>query len=56
MYQEFKESIGVAYERFLMRDLTYVFAGFIIIISFNYSFGFMPFDVFDFFKSDIILL
>ena len=31
------EAISVAYERFLMRDITYQFAGIIIIQSIDYS-------------------
>lgn len=39
MNQEIKETIGIAYERFLMRDLTYMLSGLISIISvkFNYD-------------------
>jgi hypothetical protein len=38
MYSELKESIGIAYERFLMRDLTYVFSGFILLNCFTFAY------------------
>jgi len=39
MYQELRETIGVSYERFLMRDLTYVFSGFILLLCITFAYN-----------------
>ena len=46
MYQEIRDTLGTAYERFLMRDLTYVFAGLIIVTSVKYAYDGKIFDLF----------
>jgi len=43
-------SLGIAYEHFIMRDLTYLFAGFIIIFIFDYTFEINLFNYFEFIK------
>ena len=47
MSSDIKNIIGTAYEHFIMRDLTYVFAGFLILISINLSFNLNLVELFE---------